>query len=119
MSEDECRPCFEHRRFNEPHCEEHCDCVECEPRRLKKRVAQLESELATLREADGLEKRVREVLGERLQTLNITHSFGHFRARWTGRSGKIGARESGREYTGAEDLPSLLRAILEVEAKGG
>lgn len=45
----ECRACFEHERFGEPHCGEHCDCVDCEPRRLRKRIAELEAENARLK----------------------------------------------------------------------
>jgi hypothetical protein len=79
---------------------------------LESRVAELEAELATLREAAGLEKRVREALGDRRTGLRLGLHSGGWSAAWNHRDGDflhIARTES------APDLPSLLRAILEVE----
>jgi hypothetical protein len=78
---------------------------------LESRVADLESELATLRESAGLERRVFEVLtaGEREHSLQLRkHGVGSWMSVHRTRDGKQPVLE-------AEDLPSLLRAILEVE----
>jgi predicted RNase H-like nuclease (RuvC/YqgF family) len=85
--------------------------IEAELRETEERVAELESELATLREAAGLENRLFDVLDEREAMSGLQlRKFGV--EPWTA---VVCERDGTERVHESSSLPSLLRAILEVE----
>lgn len=81
---------------------------------LEARITDLESQLAAAREEQGLEAKVREVLGERFFQVRIARYHEFWQAEWR----EVVRGETLERFADAETLPALLRAILEVEAKG-
>jgi hypothetical protein len=85
---------------------------------LEARITDLEAQLAAAREAQWLEARVAETLGERFMALSLVRLFsGTWRAEWEGELSDV-RRPRPVMRAHAADLPALLRAILAVE-KGG
>lgn len=82
--------------------------------RYRKRITDLESQLAAAREEQGLEAKVREVLGERFFQVRIARYHEFWQAEWR----EVVRGETLERFADAETLPALLRAILAVE-KGG
>lgn len=78
-------------------------------------VKSLTRELAAAREEQGLEAKVREVLGERFFQVRIARYHEFWQAEWR----VVVRSETLERFANAETIPALLRAILEVEAKGG
>lgn len=81
---------------------------------LEARITDLESQLAAAREEQGLEAKVREVLGERFFQVRIARYHEFWQAEWR----EVVRGETLERFADAETLPALLRAILAVE-KGG
>lgn len=75
--------------------------------RCGKRITDLESQLAAAREEQGLEAKVREVLGERFELLEIRRNQKRWQVSWWKEPVGVAAN--------APTLPALLRAILDVE----
>lgn len=83
-------------------------------RHADRRVVDLEAQLAAAREEQGLEAKVREVLGERFFQVRIARYHEFWQAEWR----EVVRGETLERFADAETLPALLRAILAVEAKG-
>jgi hypothetical protein len=84
--------------------------------RYQKRITDLESQLAAAREEQGLEAKVREALRGGFEVLKFERMLVNEQPAWFCDTRIIWPHHS---FVSATTLPALLRAILEVEAKGG
>lgn len=93
--------------------------VQTDGKRDDARITDLESQLAAAREEQGLDAKVREVLGERFRSLDVRGVICFGIVGWSAVWPQKTSGESARAgwNTPLETLPALLRAILEVEAR--